>query len=445
MRLLQRILPALTIVQVIGADDEQLQSPTREASSNDAAALLLGGDELTKTTSDNIATGGIRASRALRSDGNSTIGLRSSNNSIASYDEILGIPKCMELGASCDTGDLIIGRGKTEPNQPNTFLDSCRDGQDGDADGEAVNKIIISSETGGLMTEGSDIVITAYINCWAGGYTNDYVYFYYARAESSNGWQFIEKIQCQAGGQQIMQTTYSPSPGEHVVRVSIRYMEENYLEEDEGQNLTCGTGPFDDNDDVAFTVAAAPSTNTLFPTPAPTPSFHPTMTRETFSPTNSQTPSFHPSTPDPTYSPTEAYPTYAPTSSKVKTLSPTPKPTTKPTNTNPDGSNETGFLGFTLVENTEYKLMVNAGLTIKRIAKKNQKVQFENGESTEKWHLWMDGAAVIHFPEGGYAYVSNSEHDDGMGGVYGLYLNDDHEVTGYKKLMGKFHMTMPTL
>jgi hypothetical protein len=153
-----------------------------------------------------------------------------------------------------------------------------------------------------------------------------------------------------------------------------------------------------------------------------------------------------PITPDPTYSPTEAFPTYAPTSSKVETLSPTPKPTTKPTNADPDGSNETGFLGFTLVENTEYNLMVNAGLTIKRIAKKNQKVQFENGkESTDEWHLWMDGAAVIHLPKGGYAYVSNSEHDDGMGGVYGLYLNDDHEVTGYKKLMGKSHIpALPT-
>ena len=145
-----------------------------------------------------------------------------------------------------------------------------------------------------------------------------------------------------------------------------------------------------------------------------------------------------PITPDPTYSPTEAIPTYAPTSSSVEA---TPKPTAKSTNADPDDSSEAGFLGFTLVENTEYNLMVNAGLTIKRIAKKNKKVQFENGkESTEKWHLWMDGAAVIHLPKGGYAYVSNSEHDDGMGGVYGLYLNDDHEVTGYKKLLGKFLM-----
>lgn len=102
-----------------------------------------------------------------------------------------------------------------------------------------------------------------------------------------------------------------------------------------------------------------------------------------------------PITPDPTYSPTEAFPTYAPTSSSVET----PKPTAKSTNADPDGSNETGFLGFTLVENTEYDLMVNAGLTIKRIAKKNQKVQFENGqESSEEWHRWMDGAAVIHCP-----------------------------------------------
>ena len=370
MRLLQQILPALTIVQVIGAD-EQLQSPTR----------------------------GIRASRALRSDG-STVELRSSNGT--SYDQILGIPKCSSVSASCDTGDLIIGRGSSEPNQPNTFLDSCPDGQDGDADGEAVNKIIISSETGDLMTEGSDIIITAYINCWPGGYANDYVYFYYA---SGNGWQFIEKIQCQAGGQQIMQTTCLLPPGEHVVRVSIRYMEENFLDEDEGQTLTCGTGPFDDNDDVAFTVAAAPPTNTLFPTPAPTPSFHPTMTRESLSPTNSQTPSFHP---------TMTRETLSPTNSEFKLFS----------------------YGESLYTDINLGIEISTGLTVKRIAKTGTRVTFANGgQSDRSYHGAMDGAGIAILPNGGYVYTSNAERSGGAGGVYGLYFNENDEITNYKPLL----------
>jgi hypothetical protein len=32
----------------------------------------------------------------------------------------------------------------------------------------------------------------------------------------------------------------------------------------------------------------------------------------------------------------------------------------------------------------------------------------------------MDGAASIALPNGDYVYVSNSEDDDGKGGVYGV-------------------------
>lgn len=54
----------------------------------------------------------------------------------ATFDSGLGAPSCESVGASCDTGNLLDGRGKigfnetTEPNYPNT-LDGCLDGMKG--------------------------------------------------------------------------------------------------------------------------------------------------------------------------------------------------------------------------------------------------------------------------------------------------------------------------
>ena len=36
----------------------------------------------------------------------------------------------------------------------------------------------------------------------------------------------------------------------------------------------------------------------------------------------------------------------------------------------------------------------------------------------------------------GYVYVTNSENDDGTGGVWGLYFNDKDEIVDFKKLLG---------
>ena len=49
----------------------------------------------------------------------------------------------------------------------------------------------------------------------------------------------------------------------------------------------------------------------------------------------------------------------------------------------------------------------------------------------------MDGRSGSDpLDEGGYVYVSNSENDDGTGGVWGLYFNAKHEIIGFKKLLG---------
>ena len=162
---------------------------------------------------------------------------------------------------------------------------------------------------------------------------------------------------------------------------------------------------------------------TVPPTPSPRRTSAPTkaiITEATPAPSKKEveTEKDEPDTPVPTNQPTKITP------------SPTPKVTTNCESTG------TGFLGYDLVINVDLKLLVNGGLEVKRIAKKNQKVQFIDGESDITYHEWMDGAGVIPLDEGGYVYVSNSENDDGSGGVWGLYFNADHKIIGFKKLLG---------
>jgi len=148
-----------------------------------------------------------------------------------------------------------------------------------------------------------------------------------------------------------------------------------------------------------------------------------------------------PTTPGPTSSPTNQPtkatpdPTSSPTNQPTKvTPSPTPKVTEQ--DNDPNDSTETGFLGYDLVKNDNLKLRVNAGLEIKLIAKKNQKVEFSNGKNSDiPYHEWMDGAGVIPLKDG-YVYVSNSENDDGLGGVWGMYFNEKDEIVDFKKLLG---------
>ena len=67
-------------------------------------------------------------------------------------------------------------------------------------------------------------------------------------------------------------------------------------------------------------------------------------------------------------------------------------------------------------------------------------VQFTNGDRSEdNWHAKCDVAGIVLLDpenptdtESGYVYMSNSEVDNGMGGVYGLYFDKFGNVTNYK-------------
>jgi hypothetical protein len=346
------------------------------------------------------------AKRALRAD---AVGSRSSNV-IASYDEELAVPKCSSEGSSCDTGDLLHGRGNIdpEPNYPNTLYGTnCTDGTR--PSDESVDRIIVSSESGGYMTASEHVRITATVWCWADGYANDYVYFYYASDASNPAWNPIgPRQQCPGGGQQNLTTSYTlPQGAIQAVRVSIRHMEDSSANTDG----SCGLGPVDDNDDVAFTVSTVSHS---------TPSSSPSTPKPTPNPVLSSSPTFTPS-----FQPTVVS-TAPPSASKVPTTTPSVSPSI--------------FVLFTYGESfyndNSLGIMISVGLTAKRIAQTGSRVDYANGgRSNILYHPMMDGAGIVPLPDGGYVYMSNSEVPNRRGGVYGLYFNKDGEITNYKALL----------
>jgi len=92
--------------------------------------------------------------------------------------------------------------------------------------------------------------------------------------------------------------------------------------------------------------------------------------------------------------------------------------------------------GESLYRDTSLGIQISVGLTARQIAQTGTKVSFANGgQSSISYHGMMDGAGIAHLPDGGYAYLSNSEKSSGRGGVYGLYFNKDGQITDYKALL----------
>ena len=90
------------------------------------------------------------------------------------------------------------------------------------------------------------------------------------------------------------------------------------------------------------------------------------------------------------------------------------------------------------VDVPELGIRISQGLSVKVLARANETIQYGNGTlSTLPFHSMADGATVLPIDDddGGYAYVSNSEMKQKMGGVYALYFNKYGHVVNYKVLL----------
>jgi hypothetical protein len=176
----------------------------------------------------------------------------------AVFDTVLQAPRCGVVGSSCDSGATLLlgrdGRGP-EPSQPNTINDSCADGTSGTFHvDESNDRIRVSTTDGTSFAPGKTVRIEATVWAWTSP-GQDRLDLYYAANASSPSWTFLTTLTPSVAGASTLSATYSlPSGGLQAVRARFRY---------QGSAASCGTGSYNDHDDLVFAVVA-PTATTIF-------------------------------------------------------------------------------------------------------------------------------------------------------------------------------------
>ena len=183
---------------------------------------------------------------------------------VAIFDNDLRVPKCSDVGQSCESGNSIIKTGDDEPfyvaGMTNT-LDTCKDGMSGTYQSdESIEKITVRTVNGGQLVEGARVRIEAYIHAFQEG-EEDTVDFYYTNtaALSNPSWTYIGSKEPSRGGFQALSIEYTVPTGGmrqyiwdstklmQAVRVNIRWRGGQY-------SNSCSGGNYDDVDDMVFTI-----------------------------------------------------------------------------------------------------------------------------------------------------------------------------------------------
>lgn len=173
-----------------------------------------------------------------------------SNFGNAKYDATLHVPGCATAASKCFTGTLVNGRGPLgpEPSTPNTLGGSCADGVQGTFHvDESVDAITVRS-TGLTLTAGGTAIVE--VKIWAGQNPGmDALDLYRvanpsATTEGSEWVKFATLVPTRSGPQVLSASYTLPAGSLHAVRAQLRYAGE--------ATFVCGTGTFDDRDDLVF-------------------------------------------------------------------------------------------------------------------------------------------------------------------------------------------------
>ncbi|XXF77282.1 M20/M25/M40 family metallo-hydrolase [Myxococcaceae bacterium GXIMD 01537] len=163
----------------------------------------------------------------------------------ATFDTALKAPRCATVGPSCGSGTLLNGRGSLGPeaNAPNTINTSCADGTAGAyLSSESVERIKVTTLDGSNLAPGKTVRVETTV--WAYSTSSDSLDLYYAANAASPSWTLIGTLKPVATGMQTLVTTYTlPSGSNQAVRAHFRRS---------GSASACGTGTYDDHDDLAF-------------------------------------------------------------------------------------------------------------------------------------------------------------------------------------------------
>jgi hypothetical protein len=195
----------------------------------------------------------------------------------AAYEPTLRVPVCLPWAAACDSGALATGRASLgpEPNAPNTLATSpCQDGVSGRFHvDESIDRVTVSTLSGAPFTAGA--IVKVRITAWIFSHLSDVVDVYFSSSASNPSWTFVATLNPSAPGLQVMSTGYALPTGElQAVRVRLRY---------KGSAASCGSGTFDDYDDLVFAVGGPGSISTSW-APQPRMAFAPASTTTSVAP-----------------------------------------------------------------------------------------------------------------------------------------------------------------
>jgi len=166
----------------------------------------------------------------------------------AIYDAAYGAPVCASPGSYCESGTLLDGRNVLgpEPNQPNTIYSSCADGASGAYHSDESNDWLkVSTISGNNLAAGELVKVEATVWAWNTG-SDDSLDLYYAANAASPVWTYITTLTPSSGGASTLSANYTlPAGSVQAVRARFRYL---------GSPGSCGTGGYDDHDDLIFVV-----------------------------------------------------------------------------------------------------------------------------------------------------------------------------------------------
>jgi hypothetical protein len=169
----------------------------------------------------------------------------------ATFDSNLHVPSCATQGASCDTMNLVMSRGSTERNSPNT-LDGCADGTiPVSSNDEKINRIKLSRVDGAVLEEGQPARIDVDVMVYSTDV--DVLDVFYTGNAIHPSWTYLTTLWPTATGAQTLSTQFNLTSGSlQAVRAQFRKG---------GSTVACTSGIYavhDERDDMAFAVKPSP-------------------------------------------------------------------------------------------------------------------------------------------------------------------------------------------
>jgi hypothetical protein len=191
-----------------------------------------------------------KAFDAVLNMGTASASITVSQPGTASHDSSFQAPRCTEPGSLCDSGSYLVGRGSQDPGEfhpPNTLQGTCADGTAHTYYGASIDRIRLSTSDGSAFEVGKRVNVQ--VTVWASlGYSMEQLDLYYTADATQPVWTYLATLSPGASGARTMSTSYVlPAGAMQAVRGRFR---------SGGFAAPCGTGEYDDHDDLVFPVSA---------------------------------------------------------------------------------------------------------------------------------------------------------------------------------------------